>query len=213
MNYRIEGNELIVKNIFSEKRYNFRELTKLSFVNELCIFQGDKCILKEKDIVKKCKYAMQFYHMAVKNDLIIEDQEWFDDEISMEEIPKYCNEAQEWIKETYYDYVKQELGSEYELEVSADISPYHAIIFVNILCNGEKVCAEGESELYWSDGEADMPLIYTELVMPTYVDAKKQQFRMTKLVDIDADMKDIKYLVGKMKEKGCVTARSLIEKG
>ena len=88
MNYHIEGNELIIKKLFLEKRYNFRELTKLSLVNDLRVFQGNKCILTEKDIVKKWKHYMHFYHLAVKNDLMIEDQEWFDDEIFIEEIPK-----------------------------------------------------------------------------------------------------------------------------
>lgn len=38
MKYRIEGNELIVNGLFSEKRYDFRELTKVSFVDNICIY-------------------------------------------------------------------------------------------------------------------------------------------------------------------------------
>ncbi len=38
MKYRIEGNELIVKGLFSEKRYDFHELTKVSFVDNICIY-------------------------------------------------------------------------------------------------------------------------------------------------------------------------------
>ncbi len=52
MNYHIEGNELTIKGLFSEKRYDFRELTKVSMVKEIRFYKGEKCILNEMSLEK-----------------------------------------------------------------------------------------------------------------------------------------------------------------
>ena len=207
MKYRIEGNELIIKRLFSEKRYNFRELTKLSLVNGISIYQKEKCILKER----KDMYAMDFYHLAVKNNLIFEDREWFDEEITIRDVASYSMFVQGKIKEEYYDYVKQELGNEYELKISTDISPYHVILYVNVYCDGQKMCTEDDVELIWSNGKSDINLHYFELVMPTYIDERKMEFRLTKLVDLQHEMEEIKYQINRMKQETIVTVSSWLK--
>lgn len=214
MKYRIEGNELIIKGLFSEKRYDFRELTKVSYAKELCVYKEDKCILKEKDVNKRVIYAMDILHLAVKNNLIVEDQEWFNDEIAVEDVYSYSMSIQEKIKAEYYDYVKRELGEEYELVISTDSTPYHVVVFVDIYRNGEKVYIKDQHEAvwftYWLNGKMDLHLSFFELVMPTYIDVRTQDFRLTKLVDLHYDMEDIEDQIQSMKQSGVVTASSLI---
>ena len=65
MKYRLEGNELIIKGLFSEKRYDFCVLTKVCFVKNIYIYKEEKCILKEKDINQKLIYGMDIFHLAV----------------------------------------------------------------------------------------------------------------------------------------------------
>lgn len=215
MKCRIEGNQLIIKGLFSEKRYDFGGLTKVSFVNGICIYKGDKCIFKEKDWNKKDIYAMDIFHLAVKNDLIFEDQEWFDDEISVGDVYGYSMSVQEKIKEEYYDYVKQELGKEYELVISTDTTPYHVTVFVNIYRDGEKMFMKDASERIWYsnwlNGKKDIHLLFFELVMPTYIDVRKQEFRLTRMVDLHYEMQEIKDQISRMKQSGIVTVSSLLK--
>lgn len=215
MKYRIEGNELIIKSLFSEKRYDFRELTKVSFVEDIYIYKEDKCIFKDNDLNNRAMYAMDIFHLAVKNNLIFEDQEWFDDEISVDDVSGYSISIQNKIKEEYYDYVKQELGDEYELEVSAEMTPYHVILFVNILRYGEKMFINDAEECklcyVWRNGKKDIALHYFELVMPTYIDVHAQKFRLTKLVDLQAHMEEIKGQIDMMKRMKIVTVSSLLK--
>ena len=100
MKYRIEGNELIIKSLFSEKRYDFRELTKVSFVEDIYIYKEDKCIFKDNDLNNRAMYAMDIFHLAVKNNLIFEDQEWFDDEISVDDVSGYSISIHNKIKKS-----------------------------------------------------------------------------------------------------------------
>lgn len=215
MNYRIEGNELIIKGLFSEKRYDFRELTKVSFANAISIYKGDKCIFKEKDMSKTVIYAMDIFHLAVKNELIFEDQGWFEDEISVGDVYAYGMSVQEKIKQEYYDYVKQELGEEYELVVSVDSTPYHVTISVNVYRYGEKMYINDEQACewctVWKDGKKDIELHSFEVVWPTYIDVREQKCKLTKLVDLQVELEEIKEQISLMKQGEIVAVSSLLK--
>lgn len=216
MKYRIEGNALIIKGLFSEKRYDFQELTKVSFADGICIYMDDKCILKETDYNKKAIYAMDLFHLAIRNNLIFEDKGWFIDEISLDEVYDYSISVQEKIKDEFCEYVKQELGEDYELIISTDETPYHVRVFMDIYHEGEKLYIKEEPKNVWwtdwLDGKMDIHLCLFELVMPTYVDVRKQEFRLTKLVDLKDSMQEIKDQIRLMKENGMVTVSSLLKK-
>ncbi len=215
MNYRIEGNELIIKGLFSEKRYDFRELTKVSFANAISIYKGDKCILKEKDMSKRVIYAMDIFHLAVKNELIFEDQEWFEDEISVGDVYAYGMSLQEKVKEEFYDYVKQELGEEYELVVSADSTPYHVTLSVNVYRYGEKMYINDKQACewctVWKNGKKDIELHSFEVFWPTYIDVREQKFELTKLVDLQIELEEIKEQISLMKQGEIVAVSSLLK--
>ena len=166
--------------------------------------------MKETDLMKRAMYDMDFYHKALENGLIIEDRDWYPDEIMTYEVSSYNMYVQEKIKEACYDYVKQELGDEYELIIAEDSSPYHVVLFINVYCNGEKVCARDEGNFYWSNGKKDIHLHYIELVMPAYIDVQKQKFRLTKEVQLDPEIEEIKYQINLMKKEKIVTVNSML---
>lgn len=215
MKYRIEGNELVIKGLFSEKRYDFRELTKVSFKEGICIYKKDKCIFREKDLNKTVIYAMDIFHLAVDNHLIFESQDYFEDEISLEDVYRYSVSVQEKIKEKYSDYVKQELGNEYELMVSLETTPYHATLYVNVYRDGEKMYINDEKECEWCynwrNGIKDINLHCFDVVWPTYIDVQNQKFKLTKLVDLKVDMDEINEQIGLMKQGEIVTVSSLLK--
>ena len=218
MNYRIEGNELIIKGLFSEKRYDFRELTKVSMVKEIRIYKGEKCILKEKSQEKRCMYAMDLMRLAVKNNLIYEEQEcWFEEKISIDDVAAYGMSVEEKIKEEYSDYVKQELGNEYELVVTTDSSPYYFTLFVNVYRNGEKMYVNDEEECKWCyvwlNGKKDIHLPCFDVVTPIYIDVEKQKFELTKLGDLQVEMDEIKEQISLMKKSEIVKVESMLKKG
>ena len=49
MNYWLDGNDLVIKKLFGEKRYSFRELTKISLKEEFYVYAGEKCVLHDKN--------------------------------------------------------------------------------------------------------------------------------------------------------------------
>ena len=57
----------------------------------------------------------------------------------------------------------------------------------------------------------DIALHYFELVMPTYIDVHAQKFRLTKLVDLQAHMEEIKGQIDMMKRMKIVTVSSLLK--
>ena len=215
MKYRLEGNELIIKGLFSEKRYDFRELTKVSFAKNIYIYKDEKCILKEKDINQKLIYRMDIFHLAVKNNLIFEDRYGYENKISVGDVHDYSMSVQEKLKEKYYDYVKQELGEEYELVISTDETPYHVRIFFNVYCNGEKMYIKDEPERLWCtdylNGKKDIHLYFFELVVPEYIDIINQKFILTKLVDMKTPLGEFEEQISIMRESGCVTVSSLLK--
>ena len=216
MKYRLEGNVLVIKGLFSEKRYDFSELTKVSYENGLRLYKGEKCILEEKDYTKIVIYAMDILHLAVKNNLLVEDKEWFADEISVGDVYAYGVSVQEKIKAELYDYVKQELGEECELVLSTDESPYHLRIFINIYRAGEKLAVKDDPQSdWWTDwlnGKKDIHFWMFEVVMPTYINFQTQEFRLTKLVDWNDNLQEMKDQIYLMKQSGTVTISSLLQK-
>ena len=205
MKCQLDGNELIIKLLFSKKRYNFKDLTKVSFVDGICIYQNKECIFREKNIDKIQIYSMDIFHLAVKNNLIFEDEEWFNDEISVDDVSKYSISIQDMFKKQYYNYIKQELGEDYEFVISTDSTPYHVRIFLNITHNGEKVYAYNSpfmTDVYttWLNGKKDVHLSIIELIMPHYIDAQKHDFRLTKLVDFTDIMDDLNQQIQIIKD-------------
>lgn len=49
------------------------------------------------------------------------------------------------------------------------------------------------------------------MVMPTYIDVRKQKFKLTNLVDLQVDMEEIKEQISLMKQAEIVTISSLVK--
>ena len=211
MKFRLEENDLVVKKLFGEKRYPFNELTKVILNKGIQVYMDSKCILVEKDFSTILKCKSQIYKMAVENNLIIEDPDWFDDEISVQDVHNYGTQVRDELQPMLEECINAELGEEYELVISMDESPYHIILLFDIYHNGVKLCINDKKEVemysdYLMDGSKVYHLSSFELVMPEYINPSSQEFRITKRVEYTCDIIELKEQIHKMKECGCVPA-------
>lgn len=211
MKFRLDGNDLVIKTLFGEKRYHFNTLTEVNLYRGIYLYMDKKCILAEKDLYTCLKFQREIYNMAVKNGLIIRDKDWFDDEISVQDIHFYGIQVKERIQNIFDEYVDTQLGNEYEFTIKADESPYHVILYFDIYKNGIKVCMDDKDEVEMCsdtlpDNNKEFHLSSFELVMPEYVNTKSQEFKITKRVDYECEIEELKEQINRMKECGIVPA-------
>lgn len=216
MNYWLDGNDLVIKKLFGEKRYAFRELTKISVKEGLYVYMGEQCVLQDKHFYLKADMLIDMLNLVIENGLIYEGKEWFYDEIPVSDVKFYSEQAQERIKNETNAYIKQTLGEEYELMVDTNASAYHVVIYFYVCRNGEKlgINDEKERQIYTTvvNGKKEIPITWTELVMPHYLNPQTQEFRLTKDEDIDIDdlIREIKEQVDRMKACGAVSVSQFV---
>lgn len=208
MNYWIEGDELVVKRLFREKRYSFEAITRVNFQNGIAVYIGSKCILERKNLFEEVEYQYDIYHLAEKYGFIIEDTASSKTEISVLDVHFYSNQVRDMMQSLFGDYVKQELGEEYEFLISTDETPFLVRMFFDIYRNGVKLSINDEKERQWfcdwENGKKKMHLVWIYLVEAEYANPKTQEYRLTKKVDLKDDIAEIKRMIAKMKEYGSV---------
>lgn len=164
MNYWIEDDELVVKRLFREKRYSFEAITRVNFQNGIAVYIGSKCILERKNLFEDVEYQYDIYHLAEKYGFIIEDTASSKTEISVLDVHFYSNQVRDMMQSLFGDYVKQELGEEYEFVISTDETPFLVRMFFDIYRNGVKLSINDEKERQWfcdwKNGKKKMHLVW-----------------------------------------------------
>ena len=214
MKLKIEGKELIVKKLFGEKRYSFREVTRLVEKGGIFIYVGDKCIFKEKNVFKMLEMPCDLDELARENGWIFETTEYFSDEIPVGEVHSYGKQVSAQLQAELQEYVNEKLGEEYKLVVCPKETPYRVHLYFDIYLNGEQMCMDDAEEVrFYTDtmhGKNEFHLSWFELVEPEYINPRKQEFRITKYVDFAEDVAEIKGQIHKMNACGIVPVSKFI---
>lgn len=210
MKYWLEGEELVVKNLFVEKRYSFQDVTRVNFEKCIAVYIDDKCILNVNKNFQDVIVQYDIYHLAEKYGFVIEDCTLGEEEISIFDVHAYVEQIREKMQNLFEEYVKQELGEDYEFVISTDETAFHIRMFFDIYRNGEKLSIpdERERQCYfdWENGKKKMHLVWIHLVETKYANPKMQEYKLTKRVNFEDNILEIKRMISKMKKCGVVLA-------
>lgn len=216
MNYRLEGNEFVVKQLFGEKRYAVSELTRICLRDGIAVYIGETCIAKCKGAkARGMEFFVlkeQLYRLAIQYNMILEGMECFEDEIELSEVHQYGEEAISRIKAELQPYVETVLGKEYELRITPEETKYYIILYINVYRDGIKMCMDDVEHVRMSteiiNGGKQFHMGLIELVMAEYINPITQECRITKDVNYESSIKDAKEEIDIMKQCGVVPAAS-----
>lgn len=216
MNYRLEGNEFVIKKLFGEKRYAISELTRICLREGMYVYKGDVCIARCKGAkargIEFFVLKEQLYRLAIQYHMILEGMECFEDEITLSKVHQYGEEVVDRIKAELQPYVEKVLGEEYELRVTPEETKYYIILYINVYRDGIKMCMNDVEHVRMSteiiNGERQFHMGLVELVMAEYINPITQESRITKYVNYESDIKDAKEEIDIMKQCGVVPVAS-----
>lgn len=216
MNYKLEGNEFVVKQLFGEKRYAVSELTRICLRDGIYVYKGETCIAKCKGAkargIEFFVLKEQLYRLAIQYNMILEGMECFEDEIELSKVHQYGEEVISQIKAELQPYVEEVLGKEYELRITPEETKYYIILYINVYRDGIKMCMDDVEHVRMSteiiNGRKQFHMGLVELVMAEYINPITQESRITKYVNYEFDIKDAKEEIDIMKQYGVVPAAS-----
>ena len=218
MKYWLEGNELVIKKLFTQKRYSFREISKIVCHPGFEIYVGEDCVINESNfnngwvnIIDKEK----FYHLIAENNIVFEDNGSYGEdytEINLGEESRICAMAAEEMEKTIPDYVREVLGTEYELVISTEETIYHRTFYFDVFKDGIKMCVNDKNKMkYYGkyfvvNGRKEYHQASVLLISPKYINPAEEKYVLLEYSGYQAELEEVKYEIDEMKRLGMVPA-------